>query len=158
MRVRLAGSSVQSQGRVEVLYNGQWGTICDDYWDISDAHVICRMLNYSGATFAVRNAYFGRGSRSSPIWLDSVKCRGDESTIAACRHDGWRQNDCYHSEDAGVVCWTESAPAYEGIEFCKVLLIEAHSHRLNKLGDESCDKIIYWTNKSCGHVFEGLVP
>lgn len=111
VKVRLAGSNVHSQGRVEVLYNGQWGTICDDYWGISEAHVICRMLNYSGAEFAPREAYFGPGPSSSPIWLDSVKCRGDESTIAACRSDGWRQHDCQHSEDASVVCWSESAPA-----------------------------------------------
>lgn len=106
---------MHSQGRVEVLYNGQWGTICDDYWGISEAHVICRMLNYSGAEFALRNAFFGPGRRSSPIWLDTVKCRGDESTVAACRHDGWRQHDCYHSEDASVICWSESAPASKGI-------------------------------------------
>lgn len=116
IQVRLAGSAVKRQGRVEVRYNGQWGTICDDYWDLSEAHVICRMLNYSGAEFAPRRALFGPGRWYFPIWLDSVKCRGDESTIAACRHDGWRQHDCYHSEDASVVCWSESTPAYEGMD------------------------------------------
>lgn len=112
-----------SRGRVEVLYNGQWGTICDDYWGKDEAHVICRMLNYSGAEFALRNAFFGRGERSMPILLDNVKCRGDESTIAACRHGGWRQNDCDHSEDASVVCWSESASPGQGTEF---ILIESH--------------------------------
>ena len=103
-----------SRGRVEVLYNGQWGTICDDYWGIAEAHVICRMLNHSGAEFAPRNAFFGPGRRSMPILLDNVKCRGDESTIAACRHRGWGENDCAHSEDASVVCWSESAPSGQG--------------------------------------------
>ena len=115
--MRLVGSSLASRGRVEVFYNGQWGTICDDYWGIAEAHVICRMLNYSGAEFAPLNARFGQGSASMPILLDNVKCRGDESTIAACRHDGWGQNDCGHSMDASVVCWIEPAPPFQGTAF-----------------------------------------
>ena len=117
VQVRLVGSSLASRGRVEIRYNGEWGTICDDYWGIAEAHVICRMLNYSGAEFAPRNAFYGPGSASMPILLDNVKCRGDESTIAACRHNGWRQNDCDHSEDASVVCWSETAPPVQGTAF-----------------------------------------
>lgn len=110
VRLRPLSASAEGRGRVEILYNGVWGTVCDDYWGLDEAHVICRMLNYSGAEFAPRNAFFGRGQSTMPIHLDNIKCRGDESTIAACRHNGWGQNDCYHSEDAGVICWTDSAP------------------------------------------------
>ena len=40
--LRLRGSTVSSQGRVEICINETWGTICDDSWDGNDAMVVCR--------------------------------------------------------------------------------------------------------------------
>ena len=78
---------------------------------------MCRMLNYSAAVYAVRYAYFGEGNSTFPIWMDNVKCRGDEQTIAACQHRGWNNSDCSHYEDAGVVCYNSSIPPTEGKEW-----------------------------------------
>ena len=58
-------SGVDFLGRVEVLYNGQWGTICDRYFRIADANVICGMAGFSEAICAVHNARFGRGYYST---------------------------------------------------------------------------------------------
>lgn len=63
-----------------------------------------RMLDFAGALCAVQSAGFGRGSYSSPIWMDNVRCSGDESALDLCDFPGWRRHDCSHSEDAGVVC------------------------------------------------------
>ena len=47
--IRLAGSSQPQSGRIEILVNNQWGTICDTFWGLTDAEVACQDLGYSGA-------------------------------------------------------------------------------------------------------------
>ena len=100
--VRLAGGESDNEGRVEVFYEGEWGTVCDDEWDATDANVVCKQLGFAGATEAVHQAGFGEGV--GPTFLDEVACTGLEERLEDCPSNGWRVEDCSHSEDAGVIC------------------------------------------------------
>ncbi|KAL9986144.1 hypothetical protein ACROYT_G000235 [Oculina patagonica] len=100
--VRLVNGKTPLEGRVEVLHEGEYGTVCDDGWDLLDANVVCNMLNMGNATRAAIRAEFGSGAKR--IWLDEVQCFGNESSLVACQHMGWGRENCDHTEDAGVVC------------------------------------------------------
>ena len=101
--VRLVdGTDSILQGRVEVFYNGTWGTVCDDSWDLIDASVVCRELGYGRAVKASASATFGRGNGT--IWMGDVRCTGNERLLTECRHNGWGKQNCEHSEGVGVVC------------------------------------------------------
>ena len=101
--VRLQGSkSSEGFGRVEVFYNGQWGTICDDGWILKNAEIICRQLGNKSALKALQGSDVPDGN--GKIWLDDVDCRGHVSSISNCFHAGWGNHNCRHSEDAGVEC------------------------------------------------------
>ncbi|XP_038575719.1 macrophage receptor MARCO isoform X1 [Micropterus salmoides] len=97
MNVRLVPG--KSRGRVEVKYNGVWGTLCDDSFDTVDGKVICKMLGFQSAI-----STFTATPGSGMIWLDELRCFGTESDIFNCPHSGVGVNNCQHNEDAGVQC------------------------------------------------------
>ncbi|XP_033105126.1 uncharacterized protein LOC117107534 [Anneissia japonica] len=100
--IRLSNGQREGEGRLEIFYGGSWGTVCDDGFGIEDATVVCRQLGYDGPYQNNPVSTFGEGT--GHINLDNLQCTGVESRIAECSHNGWRNHDCGHGEDVGVIC------------------------------------------------------
>ncbi|XP_060946399.1 deleted in malignant brain tumors 1 protein-like isoform X1 [Limanda limanda] len=91
-------------GKVVIYHQKEWGTVCDNSWDLNDAEVVCRHLNCGTAMAATQGARFGLPYGKIKIWLDRVACSGSEDSLTECQHSGFGKTDCSHRKDAGVVC------------------------------------------------------
>ena len=100
----------ESEGRVEVYINGEWGTVCGGSWDPLDSKVVCQQLGYKGVKHTYSDIYqhnFGAGTGRS--WLRGLRCTGSEANLLQCPHDGVGVG-CSHYYDVGVVCTNEALP------------------------------------------------
>ena len=113
--IRLVNENAAGEGRVEIFHNNSWATVCDDGWDDTDASVVCRQLGLNSSGSAVSNAGFGQGTGT--ILLDGVSCTTSKSSIFECRHNGFKNHDCSHGEDAGVRCGDVPSKCYFCIIF-----------------------------------------
>ncbi|XP_019620139.1 PREDICTED: uncharacterized protein LOC109466754 [Branchiostoma belcheri] len=108
-QVRLVGGRFPWEGRVEVFYNGEWGTVCGNgYWSTREANVVCRELGYG--PYTIYHTYsFGQGS--GPIWIGRYSsrpdCTGNEMSIFNCLRSTPGNVDssfCTHAHDVGIRC------------------------------------------------------
>ena len=112
-------ASRNSEGRVEVIYNDEWGTVCDDYWSNGDGNVACTQMGYPGAERVFWSSHFGGAARGTKTWLDNLQCVGNEEDLLECRRRGNPAvggHNCNggdrHTEDAGVRCLATETAAH----------------------------------------------
>ncbi|KAI4897387.1 hypothetical protein NFI96_030142 [Prochilodus magdalenae] len=85
--------------RGKLYHNNQWGFVCNDLWDIRDAQVVCRQLGCGPVNGSI---VFGAGEGT--VWLNRVKCTGNEIHLWDCPHSLKNHTDCSHRQHAGVTC------------------------------------------------------
>ena len=100
--VRLAGvDGINYAGRVEVFYQGKWGKICRNEWDIKDVKVVCKQLGFQSAVAV----FIGMDIKDENISsaMSNVSCTGQESVLASCkRFDG--KHNCVDNKGAEAFC------------------------------------------------------
>ncbi len=140
------------QGRVEVKYNGVWGTVCSDGWDHEDAHRLCNSLGYlSGAAYIAQPADADGATDDAPgpvtqIWLDEVACPYTDFAIdpdaqfCDCPHEGWGRHDCSHDSDAGAWCFDTPQEACAVYRYADECTVERFRH-WRRGADYTCDAL-----------------
>ncbi len=108
--LRLVDGFGEGTGRLEMRYNGRWGTICDDNFGLQDADVACQQLGFPGADVVLDEYGGGIGT----IWMDEVACVGDEEQLAACPASPLGSGDCDHDQDVGVICLMDGRCRIDG--------------------------------------------
>lgn len=119
--VRLVDSNTSQEGRLQVCFNRVWGTVCDDRFDSDDARVVCSQLStqFEGLSFAshvrlstippfaggvVLTGDDSYGPGSGPVFVETLTCEGDESSILECRDVNLRRQSCTHDRDVSIRC------------------------------------------------------
>ena len=117
--LRLVDGTGDHEGRLEISYNGTWGTVCDDYWTDVEAGVVCKILGYElGAVDNLGRTqdeqgrslpplYFGPAAAGVQMWLDNVNCKGNETNLLDCPRGGNTAvgvHNCRPNEAVGVQC------------------------------------------------------
>ena len=117
--MRLSGvKGINYAGRVEVFYQGKWGKICRNDWDINDVKVVCRQLGFQSALAE----FIGMNTRNDTISvvMSNVACTGQESVLASCnRVDG--KHNCMDNIGAQALC-EPSKWKSPNVKFCNTLL------------------------------------
>ena len=94
------------EGRVEMCFNDEWGTVCDDSWGGPDAWVVCVQMGFRSRIGTPLSTQQGVVPGSGRIWLDNVQCTGRETLLYACPSNPIGNVNCGHDEDAGVRCFS----------------------------------------------------
>ncbi|KAI6654684.1 Neurotrypsin-like [Oopsacas minuta] len=124
----LSASQSFQLGVLQIYQNTEWGSVCNDKWDSLDEKVVCSQLNltynipYSSLSFLET---LGQESLiDTPIWLDEVRCEGDERLLIDCPSLPVGIHDCTHAEDVNLMCSRINLVGiFEGIIAAIIILI-----------------------------------
>jgi hypothetical protein len=94
--VRIAADSTTNTGRLEFLWNGSYGTVCQDGFGAQETDVACRELGFETGVALFKSA---EDDGVLPTVLGDLGCVETESSLADCPSREAGKHDCGHGED-----------------------------------------------------------
>ncbi|XP_025102832.1 deleted in malignant brain tumors 1 protein-like isoform X2 [Pomacea canaliculata] len=102
---RLAEGTAWS-GRLDLLYNGSWSSVCDDGFGHKEARVACRMLGFDRPEVFAVNSFLFRDYDRTALFSD-LNCQGTETNLAECNYSSFYNYKCTHGRDIALICKAE---------------------------------------------------
>ena len=101
------------------LCSGEWGSVCAEGFELSNANAVCEQLGYFSA---LTSPYHEQGC--GRIWMSYITCRfGWYSRLDDCTFSGWGKRSCSHSRYAIVICGKTITMAEEVAVYCLYILL-----------------------------------
>ncbi|XP_010134519.1 PREDICTED: scavenger receptor cysteine-rich type 1 protein M130-like, partial [Buceros rhinoceros silvestris] len=124
-------------GRLEVFYNGTWGSICSNRMSQLTAITVCKHLNCGDGGEIARDFKYGRGS--GPTWLDHVECAAQQSSLWQCQSDPWNPESCDNRAEETHISCTEKLRVIGGEDGCSGRVEIWHQGSWGTVCDDSWD-------------------
>jgi len=144
-----------ASGRVEMRYQGIWGTLCMKGTNRKAAKVICREIGYKDGEWKNPEKEAGKdfcksfngedhcGSETSVLFLANIKCHKEDDKFKKCEKTLTDPNVCGHEFDAIINCFNN--------DYTKVPPVPAKTIRLENYktyGDKITGRLeMYYKNK-----------
>ncbi|XP_074851518.1 scavenger receptor cysteine-rich type 1 protein M130-like [Carettochelys insculpta] len=141
-------------GRLEVFYNGTWGSVCSNQMSTVTAVIVCKQLHCGDGGYIAGDSTYGEGS--GPTWLDRVQCSEQHSSLWQCPSEPWNAESCDdRREETHITCTGKKAkPTPTPVPECPNSTSCTDQEKLRLVGgeDRCSGRVEVWYRGSWGSI------
>jgi len=108
--VRLVGGQTLREGRLQVKFGEEWGSVCDFGWTLESAALVCQQMGFvlNPEDWKLQRNEVPRAGNTEPIFMSNVRCKKLDMDIRKCKAAEKMEdfiNSCSHEQDVGLRCY-----------------------------------------------------